>query len=164
MLSDFKIYARQRFVVPVLAFWVAAMLDAIEHIAPNIVAGRISSPSFPFSFMQLEETLCDDIIVAVPAPSHAWLQIAPSEKRRSNAAGELQTLINTHRCTAGWLSPPNSHRGAKAGRHAVQHSIAKDRLAHFTWQKKHMSKDQPRSRQFNVCALIDHRKGYFCMY
>jgi hypothetical protein len=54
----------------VFAFRVVEHLDVVEHVPSGVVAALIGAPPDPFPFQELEETLCDGIVVAVLDSSH----------------------------------------------------------------------------------------------
>lgn len=54
---------------------IVKLLDVIEDILPCLFPSAVGLASDPFAFQELEEALGHGVIVAVPAPGHALLQI-----------------------------------------------------------------------------------------
>jgi len=58
-----------------LSFWVVKEFDIVEDILPSMLAGGIGFPSDAFPLQELEETLCNRIIIAITSSTHAGFQI-----------------------------------------------------------------------------------------
>jgi hypothetical protein len=67
-------------------------LDIVEDILPCLIAGAISLPPNSFSLEQLEKALGDGVIMAVPAPAHALLQIVLVQEVAPIVTAELTAL------------------------------------------------------------------------
>jgi len=59
----------------VFPFRVVEHLNVIEHIAPCIFTAALGSPPDTLSLEQVEEALCNGVVMAVTAPAHGVLQI-----------------------------------------------------------------------------------------
>ena len=93
MLSCFIVNWRQHAVVRVFAVRVVEHLNVIKHVLPCRVACDVGPSPDPLAFQELEEALCDSIIMAVSTSTHACIQIVFAEKRLPLLAGVLRALI-----------------------------------------------------------------------
>ena len=76
-----------------LADEVIKHLDVVEHVLPCGIACYVSSPPNPLPFQELEENLCDRVVMSVSMSAHAGIQIVFAEERLPLLAGVLGTLI-----------------------------------------------------------------------
>ena len=68
------------FIVRPLAVWVVKHVDVVEHVLPCFVSCDVCSPSDPFVLEQVQEALCDRLVMAIPTPAHACIQIVFAKK------------------------------------------------------------------------------------
>ena len=61
---------RQHAIVGVLAFRVVKHLDIFEHVPPCSVACEVSPPPDALPFQELEEALCDSIVMTITTTAH----------------------------------------------------------------------------------------------
>jgi len=62
------------------ALWIVKHFYVNEDVASGIRPGLIGLSAHPFAFEQLKEALGDSIVVTIPRPAHALLQIMYSEE------------------------------------------------------------------------------------
>ena len=77
----------------VFAVRVIKHLNVVEHVLPCGIARYVCSPPDPLPFQELEETLCDGVVMAVFTSAHTSIQIVFAEERLPLLAGVLGTLI-----------------------------------------------------------------------
>jgi len=89
----FEVNGRRHAVVRVLALWVVEELNVFEDIAPRVFSCSVSPPSDLLSLQELEEALCDGVVMTIAPTAHRVFQIVFAQKRGPFTAGELGTLI-----------------------------------------------------------------------
>jgi hypothetical protein len=87
--------------VPV--FWVVEDLDVVKDIVPGIFPCGVDPPLDSLTLEQLEEALCDGVVMAVATPTHAAQQVVGLEKILPVVAAELAALIRMHHDFGAWL-------------------------------------------------------------
>jgi len=68
-------------------------LDVVEDIDPGLIARRIDLSANTLSLEQLQEALCDCVVMAVAAPAHAAHQVVITQEALPVMAGELAALV-----------------------------------------------------------------------
>ena len=95
-----------------LALGVVEHLDVFEDVLPWSVACRVCASPYPFPLQELKEALGDSVIVTIPTPAHAGLQVVLAEKHLPLAAGELRSLIRMdHHLGLGFATPYGCEQG-----------------------------------------------------
>ena len=84
---------RKHTVVGVLSGRVVEHLDVIEHVLPCSAQCGVGPSPDSFPFQKMKEAFCHRIVMTIPAPAHARIQIVFAQKRLPSLAGELSALI-----------------------------------------------------------------------
>ena len=102
------------------AFRVVEHLDVIEDIPPGFLRVVIGFSLDTLTLQQLEEALCHRIVVAVPAPTHAWHQAMGLQEVLPIVATELTSLVGMYQYLLLGLTPPYRHQ------QGIQHQLSID--------------------------------------
>ena len=92
------------------AFCVVKHVNIVKHICPSFFSSCVGSAFDSFTLEQLEETLCNSVVVAVAASTHALLQIVGFAEILSVIAAELATLIGMHHHRFRRLATQHRHQ------------------------------------------------------
>lgn len=71
------------------SFAIIEYFDIIEHVLTGFIACFICFPSDLFSLEQVEEALCNCIIITVSTAAHTGLQIVIVKERSPHMTGKL---------------------------------------------------------------------------
>lgn len=88
-------------------FRVVKHFDVVKHIGPSVFPSCVRFALDSFALKQLEKTLGDGVIVAVPTPTHALLQIVGLAEIPPVIAAELTALIGMHHHRFSRLPTPH---------------------------------------------------------
>lgn len=77
--------------------WIAEHLDTIKHILSCLRPRPLDLSADPFALEQVEETLCDSVVVAVATSAHGELEIVALHESGQSHADELRALVRVHR-------------------------------------------------------------------
>ena len=109
-----ELYGRQVASGVVATPGVIEHLDVAEDIDPSLIARRINLSANALSLEQLEEALCDCVVMAVAAPAHAAHQVVVAQEALPVMAGELGGMHGDRRFGLLAISAVLSLRGANA--------------------------------------------------
>lgn len=75
-----------------LPFGIIEKLDVVEYVCTSLLAVRVGLSSDTLALQELEKTLGNGNVAAVPSAAHTGFQIVCPEKTLSLIAGELRPL------------------------------------------------------------------------
>jgi hypothetical protein len=104
----FKIDRRKFFVETMPTFWIVEYLDVVEDILPSLGTGCVGLLTDAFTIYELEGAFSHSVIVAIPAPAPALLQIVGIKEIAPVVTAELTPLVGVHRILR--LRAPDGHQ------------------------------------------------------
>ena len=93
--------------------------DVVEDIAAGSLPGGIGFTADALTFEQLEETLCDSVVMAVAPSAHAGLQFVALEEVLPFMASELAALVGMNQHRFAGPAPPDGHQQGVQGQLGV---------------------------------------------
>jgi hypothetical protein len=111
-MASLELYGRQVASGVVATLGVIEHLDVVEDIGPGLIARRIGLPANALSLEQLEEALCDCVVMAVAAPAHAAHQVVVAQEALPVMAGELGVFNRSSQHFQSWRCLWDDLRGA----------------------------------------------------
>lgn len=136
-MASLELYGRQVASGVVATPGVIEHLNVVEDIGPGLTARRIDLSANALSLEQLEEALCDCVVMAVAAPAHAAHQVVIAQEALPVMAGELAALVGMHGDRRFGLAPPQSHQqsiegqfGIDAVSHGPTDDMAREQIDH----------------------------------
>ena len=123
-MTPLKLGRRQAVSTGMTTSGVIEHFDVVEDIAAGILPGGIGFTADALTFEQLEETLCDSVVMAVAPSAHAGLQFVALEEVLPLSASELAALVGMNQHRLAGPAPPNGHQ------QRIQSQLGVDAVAH----------------------------------
>ena len=118
-MTPLKLGRRQAVSTGMTTSGVIEHFDVVEDIAAGSLPGGIGFTADALTFEQLEETLCDSVVMAVAPSAHAGLQFVALEEVLPFMASELAALVGMNQHRFAGPAPPDGHQQGVQGQLGV---------------------------------------------